>query len=617
MFFRIILSLIIIFFACTPSNAADLSATAVVENMEVYAGETFAFQIQVSGSENPEQPDLSGLKDFRVDFLGGSQNSSSSITIINGKMTKNERKGYIFSYQLTAEKVGTFEIPSITIKSGNETARTNSLAIIARKPVESDDFKLRLRLSKETCYVGEPVTLTVTWYIRKNVSNFNFNLPVLQDKRFEFADPEINKNSGKKLYRIPLGGTEVIGEEGQEELDGKIYTNISFKKILFPVESGTIPIEQATVTCSAQAGYSRKSNDPFSKFFDDDFFGSSRRAVYKTVVAPSNNLTLKALELPQEGRPANFKGHIGNYKVETIASPLKVNVGDPITLTVTVKGPEYLEHVELPPLNAQPAFKDRFKIPEERASAEIKGESKIFTQTIRPLNSGVKEIPPVELPYFDTEKKEYRIAKSEPIPLSVKETKVLTLLDAEGTSETPVVGNDIETWGKGIAFNYEDMSVLEKQYLTPLACFKAGSWPFLVFGTPLLFLILFAGITINRKRNDDPQKVLSRKAFGRLQKALKDTESASPDRACEMVLDIFREYLGVKLRLPSGGAITFSDARQRLESFGIDQDIIEKLKELFGSCEAGRYAGNITFKDSSSLINRAAGIAADLEKRLK
>ena len=614
---KTILFLLTFFIASTSAYAAELSAKAVAESTEVYTGETFAFQIQISGSENPEQPDLSNLKGFNVRFLSGSQNSSSSITIINGKMTKNERKGYVFSYHLTPEKTGALAIPSIEVRAGNDTVRTNPLVIVARRPAESDDFKLRLSLSKETCYVGEPLILTVTWYIGKNVNNFNFNLPVIQDNRFQFADPGIDKNSGKKLYRIPLGSSEVIGEEGQDILDGKRFTTISFKKVLIPIESGTIPIEQAILTCSAQTGYSKRSNDPLSSFFDDDFFGSSRRAVYKTVVVPSNKLTLRVKKLPTEGRPANFAGNIGTYKIETSAAPLAVNVGDPITLTVTLRGPEYLEHVELPPLNDQSAFKDRFKIPEERASAEIKGDSKIFTQTIRPLSPDVNEIPPVELSYFDTKKGEYRTAKSEPIPLSVKKTKIVTLLDAEGTSGMPVSGNDIETWGKGIAFNYEDISVLKKEYLTPLSYFFAGTWPYLVFCPPFIFAFLFSCITINRKRNYDPIKVLSRKAFGKLQKALKDAESAPPDRACERVLDIFREYLGVKLRFPSGGAITFSDVRQKLESTGIEQDIIDRLKEMFESCEAGRYAGNITFKDSSSLINKATSIATDLEKRLK
>ena len=63
--------------------------------------------------------------------------------------------------------------------------------------------------------------------------------------------------------------------------------------------------------------------------------------------------------------------------------------------------------------------------------------------------------------------------------------------------------------------------------------------------------------------------------------------------------------------------MTFNDARHMLESAGIEQDLIGKLKAMFESCEAGRYSGNITFKDNSSLINEAEDIAVHLEKRLK
>jgi hypothetical protein len=617
---KIFLILCIFFISYSNSYASDFSAEAVTDTSEVYQGSSLILQIRVSGSNTPSVPDLSGLTDFTVKYVGGSENSSSSITIINGKMKKNESKGFIFTFSLTPKKIGTLLIPAIEVISGNEKTKTEPIVIVARKPaVETNDFKLELKLSKEQCYVGEPVTLTVTWYIGKNVRNFNFNLPILNDARFRFIDPEIDRNSGKKLYRIPLGGSEVIGEEGRGIAGTKYsrYTTISFKKILIPNESGTVPIEQATVTCSALSGYAKRSNDRVSSFFDDDFFRPSRREVYKTVLVPSNTLSLKVKDLPLKGKPANFRGHIGSYKISANASPLKVNVGDPITLTVSIKGGELIEYVEMPPLNEQVNLNNMFKIPQERASAETMGESKVFTQTIRPRSSDITEIPPVELPYFDVDKREYRVAKTEPIPLTVRQAKNVTLLDAEGTSDLSFKGNDIETWGKGIAFNYEDMSLLKNEYLTPLSCFKAGPWPYLILGPPFMFAILFTGASINRKRNGDPLRVLSRKAFGKLQKALKSAESAPPDRVCEMVLDIFREYLGVKLQLPSGGAITFSDAKQNLESLGIEQDIIDKLKGIFESCEAGRYAGNITFKNSSSLINDAASIAADLEKRLK
>jgi hypothetical protein len=617
MFKRVLLIFIFILSWASYSHAGELAARPVVESTEVYRGQTFEFQIRVSGSENPEQPNLSNLDDFSVQYRGGSQNSRSSVTIINGKMTKEEQKGYIFSYQFTPRKTGKLIIPAIEIKSGNSVAQTPPVVITVTEPSETEDFKLRLTLSKETCYAGEPLILAVTWYIGKDVQDFQFNLPVISDNRFNFADPVIDNQPGRQLYRIQLGDKEAIGEKGNGELDGKNYTTMTFKKVLIPKEPGNILIEPATVSCRALEGYSRRRNDSLSDLFDDDFFASSRRAIYKTVVVPSNSLTLKVRALPEKGKPAGFSGHIGIYKIETSASPLNVNVGDPITLEMIISGPEYLEHVELPPLNAQNNFKNNFKIPDERAGAAIQGNSKVFTQTIRPLNPSVKAIPPVELPYFDTEKGKYLIARSNSIPLTVNKTRVVTLLDAEGASEIQTAGNDIETWGKGIAFNYEDMSVLERQQLTPLAFFKEGLWPLLVFSPPLVYILLLTGVTINRKRNSDPLKVLSRKAFGNLKKALEKAESASPDEVCELVLDSFRAYLGVKLKMPSGGAVTFGDVKQELESSGVETDIIERLKTMFDSCEAGRYAGDITFKDNSSLINEAVSIARYLEKRLK
>ncbi|NLA74318.1 MAG: protein BatD [Deltaproteobacteria bacterium] len=606
-----------ILFICTNSYASGLSVRTALERTEVYTGETFIFQLQISGSDNPEEPDLSHLEGFRVQFASGSQNSSSSISIINGQMTREEKKGYVFNYRLTPLKTGTLAIPSIEVKAGSMTARTEPVAVVARKPAETEDFKLRLTLSKESCYTGEPVILTVTWYIGKNVNDFNFNLPLLNDKRFTFANPEVDTNSGKKLYRIQLGNSEAIGEESEGVLDGKRYATISFKKVLIPERAGNIPIEQATVTCSALTGYSRRSNDPFSSFFDDDFFGSSRRAVYSTVVVPSNTLLLRVLDLPSEGKPAVFFGHTGNYRLEASASPTTVSIGDPITFVIRVTGPSYLDNVDIPPLNREPAFVKDFRIPDERAGAEIKGSEKIFTHTIRPLNSDVKDIPPFELPYFDTEKGKYLVARTAPIPLTVNETKVVTLLDAEGAVETLVTGTGIETSGKGIAFSYEDMSVIEKQYLSPVAAFKNSPLPWLMLAPPLLYLLLLSGVYISRKRDNDPLKTLSRKALAVLRKSLYEAEKAAPEKACSMVLDSFRQYLGIKLRLPSTGAVTFSDAKQGLETLGIEKEIIEKVKDIFYSCEAGAYAGDVTIKDNPSLVGNTLETAMELEKRLK
>jgi hypothetical protein len=603
---------------CAPAWAATtFGAKAAVERTDPFVGEPFVFQIQVSGSEHPEQPDLSHVKDFTVAFRGGQQNSRRSVTIINGRVTEDVQEGYFFSYELTPKREGRLVIPSITVISNGRSTRTDPVVINARKPVETEDFKLRMSLSKDHCYVGEPVILTVTWFIGKDVRDYRFTLPLLNDDTFHFADPEVDRQSGNKVYRIPVGDGEAIGVQGRGREGGKQYATITFQKVLIPVSSGNVTIEPATVACSALTGYERQRSLFDDDFFGSDFFGTSRRGIYKTVVVPSNALSLRISDLPLKGQPASFAGHVGEYRIETHATPTEVNVGDPITLTVSLSGPDYLEHVDLPPLGEQLKLARDFKVPKERATAEILGKSKVFTQTIRALRPDVKEVPSIELPYFDTATGTYRVARSEPIHLTVHRTRIVTALDAEGVDAVESPGSEIETWSKGIAFNYEDMETLVNQRLTPLSCFRSPLWVCLLVGPPLCYILLLTGVALVRRRNADPMKAQARKAFGRFSRSLKEAQdSPTSSAACDMVQDALRHYLGDKLRMPRG-ALTFNDVKEALKAKGLDQGTLDRLKALFERCEAGRYAGIGGSSDASSVAEQGILLAKDLEKKLK
>lgn len=603
------------------AGAEQLRADAAVERNNVFVGEPFIFQIQVRGSENPEKPDIKGISGFEVKFQGGQQNSSTSVTIVNGRVTRNVKKGYFFSYQLTPKHAGRFTIPAINVNADGRVVQTRPVGINIQKPVSTDDFKLRLNVSKSECYVGEPVTLTFTWYIGKDVRGFNFTLPLLENDTFHFADPERDTSSGKKYYRIPLGDGHVIGEKGQGRFMGKEYATITFQKILIPKQAGIVTIEPATVVCEALSGYSSRSgsfgNDLFSDFFKDDFLGRGQRKRYRKVVVPSNSLKLAISELPLDKRPEGFDGHVGEYRIRASATPTSVSVGDPITLTITLSGSEYLEHISLPPLGKQKALAENFKIPDERAVGEISGRSKVFIQTIRALTSDLTHIPPIELSYFNTRSKKYEITSTEPIPLEVKTARVVTALDAEGISPTASTRTHVETWARGIAYNYEDMSVIENQWFRPLSWLKSPLWISLIGLPPLIYLILMSGTIIIRKRNADPLATQARKAYGTLIHDLqKAGKTDSEQKTCELILDAFRKYLGHKLRI-TGGAITFDDVRMNLFEKGINEDSLLKLKDLFDKCEAGRYAGTSNLSDISSLVSLSINLAKDFQKRLK
>ncbi len=603
--------------------AAAVSVRAVVERTEVFLGESFVLQIQVEGHDTPEEPDLSNIGDFEVQSLGGQQNSSSSITIINGQVTKDIRRGYIFNYRLTPKRVGTTTIPAVEVVAGGQRLRTQPISINVVPPTEIEDFKLRMELSAAECYVGQPLLLTVTWYIGKDVEGFQFSLPVLSDERFTFADVEtpIDPNQKHLYLRIPLGGREVIGKKGHGSLDGKVYMTVRFQEVLIPNRAGNVEIPQGTVACNVVAGYKRRSWNPNSIFDDDFFFGRQNQAVLRKVVVPSNKLSLTVLDLPREGRPPNFTGLVGDYRLDAEAAPTEVRVGDPITLTLRVAGPVYLDHVELPSLQAQPQLAADFKIPAERAAGKIEGGTKVFTQTLRAKHAGVKMIPPIEMPYFDPRSGKYAVARTKEIPLSVSSTRVLTAQDAEGRALPREEKTELETWAEGIAHNYEDLSVLKDQAHGPAVWARSPVWIVAIGLPPFAYLLLLAAVTATRARRADPEAVRSRRAYGELAKRLNRVRREKTGDRVQInsaVLDAMRHYLAGKLRL-SPGALTFNDVRGLLLERGIDAETVARLGQLLEECETSRYAGLTadTRRGAADIIERALGLAKDLERDLR
>jgi hypothetical protein len=586
-----------------PAGAEELTVRAVVEGQDVFVGDSFDFQIQVSGNDEPSAPILSGLADFEVQALGGQKNNSESVSIINGQMTREVRRGYVYAYRLTPKREGDLVIPSIDIHAGGRTVKTQPILLHAAKPQENETFKLRLTLSREKCYVNEPVTLTVTWYIGKDFRNFEFSLPILGNKNFTFISQEPQIDPRKRYVRIPLAGSLVIGEIGQGTLDGKTYTTVIFQKILIPKQPGTFEIPRATVACNALMGG-----------FDDDFLGRGN-GTYKKFVTPSNGLTLQVTELPAVGRPANFSGLVGTYRMDAAATPTQVNVGDPITLTVRIRGPEYLKQVELPPLSRQPAMARDFKIPQDMAPGKIEGFTKVFTQTIRALNAHVTEIPAIDLSFFDSTAGKYKIARTKPIPLVVKETKVITIRDAEGRELAPVQ-NELKAWQEGIAHNYEDLGALDNQEFGLPTLIRSPVYLALGIVPPATWLVLLISTVVYRARRADPQAVKARGAYGELTKRIKICLKDDQNKDAKL-LEAARIYLGSKLRLVPG-SLTWRDVEPRLTERRIDDEILRGLKGVFDECEARRYAGpEESSAGLAATAQRLLDLARKLERRLK
>ncbi len=564
------------------ATAQDLNVNAAVSSNSVTEGEPFQYQLQVSGSETPEPPDLSPITDFTVTPLGNGSNSSSSVTIINGRVSQDVRKGYIFNYQLVAKKTGTLTIPPITVKDGAQSAITQPIAIAVSQAQESDDFKLRVALSKTDAWAGEPITLDLTFYYKSSLEQPQLNLPAASDPNFTVHDVEVQATNETAV------------------LDGQQYQTMKARRILIPNKAGTYHLEPATLSFRGVSGY---------RVQQDLFFGRQQVPQFRHFVVPSNALDLTVRELPAAGKPANFAGHVGTYRIDSRATPQKVNVGDPITLTVTISGPAFLKGIDLPPLQRQTDLAKNFRLPAERSPGQVQGNSVLFTQTIRAAREDVTEIPGIELPYFDPDTGTYQIARSAPIPLDVSETRVVTAQDAEGTEPVKPVTTEVEAWSRGIAHNYEDVGALRSQRFSPGAWLRSGSfWSLLLLPT-LLYGALWFFVRKYRALQSDPDGVRQ------VQAARKFQEKIALATTSDQVLDALRGYIGDRLRL-AAGALTAKDLRDPLKRFGVSEETIAAAEEFFRRCEASRYSGGHS-GNAQELADASRQVVAGIEARVQ
>ena len=572
--------------------AETISIQAQVDRQEVTVGESFILQIKIDGDDAPVEPDLSGLQDFTVQPRGGGQNNRESITIINGKLNRVSEHGYVFRYVLTPRRDGILTIPALTITAAGKTLLSQPITIKVSKPQQTDEFNLRQNLSETDCYVGQPLVFSAVWYVNRDIEEFQFLLPVLEDPRFEVADfPEDSNYTGQDAIAINLYGSKVIARTGKV---GQ-HTTVTLRRILIPREAGVYSFEPASVSSRVVTGYRQQRGtqpgNPFNNRLFDDMFGR-RQPVYKQLLTQSKSMQLNVQPLPDENRPQDFTGLVGRYSLAAEAGPTQVNVGDPITVNIMVTGAEYLDNVILPPLNNQPGM-DNFKVPEEMGQGEIDGRVKIFTQTIRAKNPLITEMPSISLVYFNPETGKYESASSNAIPLQVNTTKIVTARDAEGITHDDGK-SDLTTLDKGIAHNYVGEEVLMNQHVEIASWLSSPFGLVLIIFPPTAYLLVLVPVFLRRKRLLNGEALQAKKAlhdFSReLVKFKKDMQQNGLHGTASGLVEAIRIYFGKRLQMPVG-ALVFTDVAERLKQHGVEAVLLKELQDILDWCEAYYYGG--------------------------
>jgi tetratricopeptide (TPR) repeat protein len=602
---------IIVLLAVTAAWAAAASAQVRVSaqvdtGKDIYVGENFGYYIVIKGTNQAGQVDLAPLQPYNPQSTGN--RNQSSINVINGTTTQSVTT--IMTYSLTANRVGRIQIPSLTVEVQGRTYHTNPVSVNVLKPGTTDRLDLDVTLSEHQCYVGQPVIMTVKFYISATIGDFQFNIPALSSDAFYIEDPDVS-NGQAKAYRLGSGITALISQYRVTH-NGMDSVLLSFSKVLIPKRSGPIDLPAASVSAAVAVGRVR-SNDPF-----DSFFGAQTR--YKQFMVTSEPFKLTVRPVPDEGKPAQFYGLVGQYTISASATPTSVNVGDPITLTIKIGGNKYLKPVRWPALEELPELAANFKIPSQKASPTIEDGFKVFTQTIRANNDKVTEIPSIPLAYFDAAKGAYVTAKTQPIELRVAPTKVLTSADLEGAGFTPV-NREVEAIKKGLSANYEGLDVLHNMSFSPLAAVTSPGYAAL-WALPLMLLVSSTVIRICTRTS--PERVAAKrrrracgKAVGQLKKlrvegvppanggnvsrasrprseggtpsALRGQDGRDTIQPNEQLASIMKHYIGERFD-KTAGSLTPDDCYEAIAAATKNAQAAEQYRQTVAGLDAGRYA---------------------------
>ncbi len=530
--------------------------------------------------------------------------------MINGKVTRRVTLTYTFT--VTPHQIGRIEIPAIEIEADGKKFHTEPQVILVTESETSDLLFVELYADKESVYVGDSLTIKLQIWLRP-----------FRDRRFQLDERGMwrtidQKNSSWGPF------AEILADRNSNvsvrsairtdsEGDERAYFVYEMKKTIWTDKAGQFDPGHISILVKYPTEVGRV-RDPF----DFGFFSSRRLGVTKTKPLIQKPLVgpIEVKPIPVEGQPAHFSGAVGQYSFNVTAKPTAVSVGDPITLSLTIRaraaGPTgaaggRLETLQPPPLLEWTELTQAFRIPTDPMAGVVQGRRKRFTQSIRPKTDAVAEIPAIPFSYFDPRTEKFVTVYSDAIPITVRPADTMSVADVVEAGGRRPVATELKELSGGILANYTGMDeVLTHQAFAPgWRSAAAVSVP------PVLFL---ACLVMQRQRDRlrrDPRYARRRSAGLRALKKIDQARKYTGTDAADWLAATLTDYVADRCDLPTGG-LTRADARNELERRDLPADVVAQVDHLLKTCEDLKFAG----LDSSTGQDLAAR-AGECVKRLE
>jgi hypothetical protein len=585
--------------------AKEIKVVISVDKTVVEAGSHFRMTIGVQGAFDTEVPQITPPENF---ILMYGPSVSTQTSIVNNVVAIF--RGFTYSFSPT--ETGIFELGPATLEYKGKVYTSNSVKIevVKRTPFEGDvdadterskriDINKRIFVELETdkkeAYIYEQIVESFKLFFQKGLPIDDLDYVAASTKSFL---------------------AEKLGEERryEEVRDGILYNVIELRTALFPLVSGNIEIPPAKFNCNIiirQQGYRNSIFDEFS----------GRGGQKYPVERSTDSVKLKIKPLPESDKPDNFAGTVGRFTMDVLAKPTEVKVGDPITLSINIRGKGNIQTIGEPVL--APGDEKDFKIyPAETDTTitdrgdGIKGE-KLFSKVVEPQHENIDMIPAISFSYFDPELEKYMTITHNPIPIVVEHSEVeipirFSLEDAEK------VKGQVKILTKDILPIMSDLYSFKNQ---GFAIYNRPLFLAFIFLTPILVVI--ACVYVQRHREllqTDVGYARKRRALSRAKKQLSNARQLvqldNPSEFYSTLAKTVMEHIADKLNL-APASITSDNISGILENRGVSHDVIKELRECLESCDYGRFSASQHSKDQMvRTLDTAEEFIMHLEKQL-
>jgi len=567
--------------------ACAANFTASLDRDTITLGEQATLSLRFDGVQPQNAPALPAVAGVQFQYVG----PSSSFSFINGQTSSSITYNYIVAPQHDGE----FVIPGMRADVGGQRYSSSPLKLIVSKanaPAAgatnsgSEIAFMKLALPQNKIYAGQTLTAQLQIYLREDVQNIvNFQLPSAPADGFI-----IGKNAEGGRYRAQVGN--------------RVYTVIPLRFALTATRTGMLTLGPFTANMILVLPSQNQGGDPFF----GQFFNQGEQ---KQVSLATEKTSVESSPLPEQDKPANFSGAIGDFTMTASVGPTNLTVGDPVTVHVQISGRGALDAVTLPD---QSALQD-FKIFPPTAKTETTDQlglegRKTFEEIVTPQNAGVQEWPQFSFSFFNPEDGQYHTLTQPAVPLVVKAAGA-TPMPALAANKNSAPENQIP----------QDISPVKDS----LGTLATKSFPLVTrpvfLAAQTVPVLAFIAAFIWRKRTDNlannprlrrQRAVAALMASGKAD--LKKYAAANqPDEFFVTLFRLLQERLGERLDCPAS-AITENVVEEHPVLRGVPKATLAALRELFQLCNQARYAPVRGTSELNSVVTQFEKTVAELQE---